>query len=59
MKKLIYMSNNVGIGILLNGWGYLLFSELMGEQLLCVFSHFPKITFIQIGQPDLEDNFVW
>ena len=58
MKKLIYMSN-VGIGILLNGWGYLLFSELKGEMLLCVFSHFPKITFIQIGKSDSEENFVW
>lgn len=58
INKSIYM-NQVGIGILINSWGYLLFSEKIGKNTLCIFSHFPRIIFIRMRQTEVEDNFVW
>lgn len=60
--KMIMKSINMsyfGIGILLNGWGYLLFSGKAGKNTFCIFSNFPKITYIKINQPEVEENIVW
>ena len=58
MNESIY-KHCADIGKLHHGWGYLLFTKKLGEKILCVFSNFPKITFIQIGNPNLGNNFEW